>query len=162
MTNMNLNRSYTANNVNSIFASNTPYISDAATGSYTYTISFSTDLGTFERPGVTPSSTISVSGTKDYCNSLFANIKFYPTPGVSSNGTFTYIQLKDGVEQVNQSVSLIGTAANYAGARSLSFNTSQNWTPDYQDILYGKISSVLVAGGGGGGAGGCISQCTGG
>jgi hypothetical protein len=158
--NMNLNRNYTANNPNLIFATNTPQISDNDATNPTYTVIFNCAQGewtyaTNSSPYTESSisNPLQLSGSKEYINSRFAEIKFYPNSGVSANTTFTYTQIKNGVTQVNQSVGLIGSTGTYSGARNILLTFSQNFTPSVSDFRYGKIDSIFMVGGGGGGSG---------
>lgn len=163
VTNMNINRSYTANNANSIFASTTPFISDFDESNPTYTVIFDCAIGQWTSP-ITPSpyvegplsNPISITGTKAFINARFSQIKFYPNQGVSANSTFTYTQIKNGVTQVTQTVALLGSAGTYNGARIVEFTNSLSYTPPVADVRYGKIDKILMIGGGGGGGGGGI------
>jgi hypothetical protein len=51
-------------------------------------------------------------------------------------------------------VGLIGTASNYLDERTVDFISTTNFTPNQQDVRYGKIGKILLVGGGGGGSGG--------
>lgn len=153
VSNMNISRTYVANNDNILFTTNVPTISDLDTRESTYTISFavSSSLGSFGFSTVdNPQSTLTFSGTRAQCDAKFAALRFWPVAGVSSNGTFTYTQLKNGVQQVSQSVGLIGTAGTYSNARLLTFLSGQTWTPNVSDYLYANFELFLLGGGGGG------------
>jgi hypothetical protein len=152
ITNMNVTRSYIGNRENTVFSSDIPNISDFDTAeSNTYTISFSSSLGLFGFATETPVSTLTFTGTKAQCNAKFSAVRFWPTAGVSSNGTFTYIQQKNGVEQVNQNVTFTGTAGTYQDSRTISLTDSTQWTPTFADYQYGQFAICIVGGGGGGG-----------
>ena len=166
ITNMNVARSYIANNANFIFSSNTPTISDFDTDvSKTYTISFNCGFGEWSFDGVTVSNPISFSGTRSQCDAKFSQLRFYPNVGISSNGTFTYTQIKQGVTQTVLTVALNGSPGTYNDSRDINFLVTSTWTPTIADYKYGKISNLLVVGGGGGGAiggggGGQVKQST--
>jgi len=160
--NMNLNRNYTANNYNLIFSSTTPQISDNDATNPNYTVivdcaqgkwNIANNYSPFVAGIDSPTNSLSITGTKDYINGLFQKITFYPNVGVSANTTFTYTQFKNGVQQVNQTVALIGSSGTYNNARSIIFTYSQTYKPDIADLLYGKIDTMLMVGGGGGGGG---------
>lgn len=161
VTNMNVNRSYTANNANSIFSTTTPFISDLDASNPTYTVIFDCANGQWTGPtSISPYTEgtlinpLSITGTKAFINARFQYIKFYPTAAFSTNTTFTYTQIKNGVTQVSQTVALIGSAGTYTGARTLNFLNSQIWTPSASDVRYGEIKEITLVGGGGGGANG--------
>lgn len=165
ITNMNITRSYVSNNANSIFTSSIPSISDFdQTEGNNYTISFSSALGLFGFGADIPVSTLTFTGTRAQCNAKFSAVRFWPTAGVSSNGTFTYIQQKNGVEQVNQNVSLTGSVGSYT-PETVVFTSTQNYTPTYSQLRYGTFDLLVVGGGGGGnqggGGGGGVLQVTG-
>lgn len=158
VTNMNISRNYTANNSTNIFSTNIPFISDFDASNPTYTVIFNCPNGQWSGPNsINPYvegplvSSLSITGTKTFINARFQFIKFYPTANFSTNTTFTYTQIKNGVTQVNQSVALIGAAGTHQ-FRTVDFINSQTWTPTNADLMYGKIDSMLLVGGGGGGA----------
>jgi hypothetical protein len=162
VTNMNITRSYVSNTASSIFSTNIPFISDFDEDPLAqYTISFSNAPGTFafvlsQSPLITTadSANISFTGTRTECNNKFANLRFYSNLNISSNTTFTYRQLKNGVQQVLQNIGLNGSAGSYTGGRTIYFASSQSWSPNIEDFRYGKISTIIMGGGGGGGGGG--------
>jgi hypothetical protein len=167
--NMNITRSYIGNNSNLIFSTNTPYISDLDTVPSTYTIGF-TVSGSFGKFSFAineaATTSLTFTGTKAQCDAKFASVYFWPNINVSSNGTFTYTQIKNGVEQVSQTVALQGTAGTYANAREINFLVGQSYTPDISDFLYADFDLLLLGGGGGGsnlngGGGGEIKVITG-
>jgi hypothetical protein len=156
--NMNVNRNFLANTSNSIFAATTPQISDNDATNPTYTAVFSSNNGTFSySTSLSPvvdsggSSPLSITGTKTFINDRFSSVKFYPTVNFSGNTTFTYTQFKNGVQQVSQSVALIGAANSFATVFT-QFLSSQTYTPPPEFLLYSQYEIVLVGGGGGGGA----------
>lgn len=156
--NMNVNRNFLANTSNSIFATTTPQISDNDATNPTYTVVFSCNNGIFSySTSLSPvvdsggSSPLSITGTKTFINDRFSSVKFYPTVNFSGNTTFTYTQFKNGVQQVSQSVALIGAANTFASVLIQILN-SQTYTPTPELLLYSQYEIVLVGGGGGGGA----------
>lgn len=158
ITNMNISRNFTANNSNNIFSTTTPFISDLDATNPTYTVIFNCPNGQWTGPSsISPyvegslSNPLSITGTKAFINARFASIKFYPNYDLSTNTTFTYTQIKNGVTQVLQTVTLIRNAGTYQ-SRTVDFINSQTWTPTTTDVMYGKINSMLLVGGGGGGA----------
>lgn len=152
ITNMDITRTYVSNNENSIFATNTPVISDNDNDpANSYTITFNCSFGQFGSDGVNAYTTYSFTGTKAQCNSHFSSVKFYPNANVSANGTFTYTQIKNGVTQVSQSVALEGSVGTFTG-RTVTVLDTQTWTPTVLDLLYGQIVEITLVGGGGGGS----------
>lgn len=169
ITNMNVIRNYVTNNYNLIFATATPSITDFdTTGTDSYTITLSCDFGDWGTDDVTLANPYTFTGTRAEVNALFPTIKFYPDADYSSNGTFTYIQSKNSVEQVNQSVALNNSAgSSYSNSRNIWFFATQTWTPTLLDSKYSKIDYALLIGGGasgnrygGGGGGGGITYAT--
>lgn len=160
ISNMNISRTYIANNANSIFAFNTPQITDFDTSESTYTISLSvsSSLGYFSfSTNDIPVNSLSFTGTRAQCNAKLASVYFWPLANVSSNGAFTYTQLKNSVQQLSQSVVLLGSSGSFSNPRTVTIKTGQLWTPDIGDVLYGKVATILLIGGGGGGGGGTIN-----
>lgn len=147
VTNMNVNRTYYSNRANSIFSATTPSITDFDETNPNYTIIFTSSLGKFAFDSDTPVTTLSFTGTKSQCNAKFSTVKFYPTAAVYANGTLTYTQQKNGVTQLAQSVTLLGTYAAYNNTRSFLLTTSQIYTPSYEDVTYGNWEVALVGGG---------------
>jgi hypothetical protein len=155
VTNMSLARTYLSNNVNSIFQTNTPSITDFdTTGIDTYTIFLQSTLGGFSVDGLNINNPYSFTGTRAQVNALFPTIKFYPIRNVSSNGTITYTQVKNGVTQVVVSIPMTGQASTYSGTRVVSLTATQTYIPLIEDARYGKIDRIMLIGGGGGGGAG--------
>lgn len=151
ITNMAISRNYTQNNSGLLFVSNIPYISDFDTSAATYTISFSSPIGLFGFGMDIPVSNLTFSGTKAECNAKFSQVRFWPNKGQNTNSTFTYIQQKNSVTQVNQTVTLIGSAGSFT-EEFVTITSSGNWTPSYTHLRYASTYDVLLVGGGGGGA----------
>jgi hypothetical protein len=146
-----IDRSYTANNKNILFATDVPQIEDedpATTA--TFTITFSSSIGKFSTNAqTTATSPFSFSGTLSQCNAFFSQILFYPNAGVSSNGSFTYTQQKNAITQITRTVNLTGNAGTFTGNVYI-FTSNTIWTPTYEDITYGLADYLIVGGGGGG------------
>jgi len=112
-TNYTLSRDYLIGVSNSIFATNTPQITDTdpLATSYTIGLSVPVGVGTFSAPGTTTSRTWTYTGTKTQCNALFSQISFTPATNYFLNTTMTYTQTKlspTTVSQINQAVALNG------------------------------------------------------
>ena len=154
ISNMNVIRNYVGNNANEIFATTTPSITDFdTTGTDSYTITLNCSFGDWGTDDITIANPYTFTGTRAQVNALFPTIKFYPDADYFSNGTFTYIQSKNGVEQVNQSVALNGSAGTaYIDAKIIWFFATQTWTPELLDSKYAKIDYALLIGGGGNGS----------
>jgi len=152
--NMNVTRTYIGNRGNQIFSTTTPYISDLDTVPSNYTIAFSVSesLGGFSFAiNEVRSTSLTFTGTRAQCDAKFATIYFWPNKDVSSNGTFTYTQFKNGVQQISQTVALQGTAGTYSNAREITFLAGQTYTPEVSDVLYADFDLFLLGGGGPGG-----------
>ena len=149
-----ITRNYVSNNENSLFATDTPVITDFDTDGGNYSISLNCSFGLWSSDGTTLSNPYTYTGTKAQVNSHFSTIKFYPDANISANGTFTYTQLKNGVTQLTQTVGLTGSVGSYSDSRSLTFLTTQNWTPTLLDVRYGEVKEITLVGGGGGGSAG--------
>lgn len=145
-------RTYTANNENNIFSTNTPIIGDSnPSTTSTFNVILTSSLGTFSTNSTTTAtSPFSITGTLSSVNTALANVNFYPTAGTSSNGTFTFEVKKDAVSQTTATVSLTGSSGTYA-TTTYSFTSSTLWTPKNADTLYGLADILLVGAGGGAG-----------
>jgi hypothetical protein len=169
--NMDVARSYQSGVENLIFASSTPFISDTDNDTTAleyfdpaddvYAITLFSSLGKWSYlENVSPPSesvlfsTLSISGSKATIDGRFSTLRFYPDYGVASNGTFTYTQSKNGVQQVSQSVALNFSGAGTFPAVTLDYMTvgTSNFRPTNAQVTYGKITDLLVVGGGGGGS----------
>jgi hypothetical protein len=154
-----IDRSYTANTINQIFANSTPAIDDGPDYGQTYTISLNSSLGEFSADSINFANTLSLSGNLTTINNVFANIAFATRPGqYLGNGTYTYTQARSGILQTSLTRSLTGTNANLVYS-NLTFGTgSTSWTPSARDIRYLRAEAVVIGGGGagryGGGGGG--------
>lgn len=141
-------RTYISNSGNQLFAISTPYIEDISS-SVTFTIELSSANGTFGSVSSIGSATYSYSGTYSQVNSQFSSIYFWPTKNYNGNTTFNYKQYRNGVLQLQKTVSL-----NYssAGTSLLNyvFESSGTWTPTYEQKVY-MLMDVYAVGGGGNG-----------
>ena len=141
-------RNYISNSDNQIFATSTPYIEDISS-SVNFTIELSSANGTFGSVSSIGSATYSFSGTYSQVNSEFSSIYFWPTKNYNSNTTFNYKQYRNGILQLEKTVSL-----NYASAGTslltYAFETSGTWTPTYTQQVY-MLMDVYAVGGGGNG-----------
>lgn len=145
-----IDRTYVANNENLIFATDTPQIEDANPSGATFSITFSSSLGTFSNSStVAATSPFTFSGTLAQVNTALAQIRFYPTKDSSASGSFTYTQQKNAVTQVTRTINLTGSAGSFA-TQTYTFTSSQLWTPPNADLKYARANILLVAGGGAG------------
>jgi hypothetical protein len=149
-----INRSYTSNTQNSIFATSTPYINDGPDYGQSYTITLSSSLGKFgnSAPNAVAASSYSFTGNTTQVNSEFNSMVFVPDLGSSSTGSFTYTQSRDGVSQINVSPTLTGSVGP-APTATYTFTTSGTYALSFRDYYYGQANILLVGGGGGGGGG---------
>lgn len=140
-------RSYISNTGNSIFATSTPFIQDPST-SVNFTIELSSANGSFGSSTSVGSATYSFTGTYSQVNSQFPLIYFWPTKNFSNNTTFVYKQYRNGVLQIQKTVSL-----NYASAGATQYSYtftsgSGTWTPTYEQRVYMLMDIYTVGGGG--------------
>lgn len=146
-------RTYIGNNENVLFSTNVPYI-DSTDTSGTYTITFSSSIGTFSSSStVAPVSPWTYTGTMAEVNAIYSQILFYPTKNYSSTGTITYTHALGGTTEFTRTVNLTGTAGSFA-TQIITFNTvgSNSWSPNNSQVKYG-LADILIVGGGGGGYG---------
>jgi hypothetical protein len=159
VTNINITRSYVANNPNYIFATNTPAIADTDASNPTYTVSVSCSVGlgsfaTNRNVSLPATRTLSFTGTKAECNAWFATVIFYPNAGVTATGNITYTQSKNGTQQTSQQFSIIGSSGSYPDEGFLAGPTTVgawSWTPTNEQVYYVGVIQILIVGGGGGG-----------
>ena len=152
--NISRTRAYVGNNENVLFPTNVPYI-DSTDTSGSYTITFSSSIGTFSSSSTTaPTSPWSYTGTLAEVNAMYSQILFYPTKDYSSTGTFTYTHALDGTTEFSRTVNLTGTAGSF-NTQIITFTTigSQTWNPTNAQRKYGKLDVLVVGGGGRGGLG---------
>jgi hypothetical protein len=151
--NLNVNRSFVGNTPDQlIFANATPYIIE--TTNLPYTVILSSTAGQFGFANTAISSPFSFTGNYSQVNSMMSSVRFYPTINVVGNQTMTYTQLRNGVQQLSQTIALIGTARSTTipGMNSLyTFTTNSTFTPTFEQAYYLYMNSLLVGGGGGGG-----------
>jgi hypothetical protein len=144
-------RTYTANNENAIFATNSPQIGDGdPTTTSTFTVVLSSSLGKFSTSNITTAvSPFTITGTLSSVNAALPTVKFYPTAGSSASGTYSIQLTKASTSLGTFTASLNGSAGTYPTTTTV-FNSSTTWRPTNADILYGKADVLIVAGGGGG------------
>ena len=157
-------RSYLANIGNGIFATNTPQV-DTLNSADTFSIVISSSLGSFASNSVTaPTSTLTISGTKDQVNAAIVGAHFYPTKGSSASGTFNWAQSRNGTLEINKNIALTGVANAFAETTTI-YSTDSTFTPTRSQVVYGFADVLLVGGGGngaygGGGGGGGVTYQT--
>lgn len=83
-------RGYIPGTSSDIFTLQTPQITDLDTRTIVYTLTLSTSNGTFSSPGISSSSTYTISGSKSVVNSTIPTISFTPNSGLTTNGTMNY------------------------------------------------------------------------
>lgn len=145
-------RSYVSHQTNNIFSSSTPYINDGSDVGQTYTITLSSTVGQFGSnvSNAISSNTYTFVGNLTQVNNQFNSLVFVPRPGPAANGTFTYTQARNGVNQVNSTLAMTGLTGSLV-SQTYSFTTGGNITFTEQQALYGNIQILSVAGGEGGG-----------
>lgn len=149
-----IDRAYTSNVVNNIFANSTPYINDGPDYGQTYTITLSSSLGKFgnSAANAVAASSYSFTGNISRVNSQFNSMVFVPTANVpASTGTFTYTQSRNGVPQVNQNLTLTGTTQAFLSTRSFLTTPAELPTLSFEEQYFGTNMRVVAVGGGGGG-----------
>lgn len=152
VSNLSITREYIGNQENLIFSANTPQVIDFdTTPSNTYGFTLNCSFGEWSLNGTTISNPVSFSGTREQVNSVLSEVRFYPNLNFSSNGTFTYTHIKNGVSVFTNNIALNGTAGTYI-EKEINFLVSQTWTPSLADVKYAKVIELLVVGGGGGGS----------
>lgn len=155
ITNM-INRSFTANTVNNIFATQTPAINDGADTGQTYTITLTSAQGKFGNSAANAiaSASYSFTGNMSATNSEFTNMVFVPNKNAALSGSFTYTQARGATAQANLSPSLSGTASPVPGAAIYSYTANSTFTPTFAQAYWGNCRVLTVGGGGGGASGG--------
>lgn len=149
-------RTFVSNTVDQyIFASTTPYIAEQVTTFIpSYTISFGTTAGRFGTSHSNLSANFSITGGRDYINSIFPTIMFVPNKNVTGPQSFVYTQMRNGSTQEFFAVSLTGTnrTSNIAGVGVTTITSDQTFTLTFEQSLYLNTDILVVGGGGGGGA----------
>jgi hypothetical protein len=146
-----IDRSYTSNVVNNIFATSTPVLDDGPDIGQTYTITLTSSLGKFGNSAANAAAATSYSftGNTVQVNNEFTNMKFLSTPGVAaSNGTFTYTQSRNGKLQVNLNRNLTGSNQSLTPS-TVTFTNNGTWTPTFEQAYFGNTTMLLTGGGGG-------------
>lgn len=146
-------RTYLSNTPNSIFESNTPYMTEYNMTSGTYTITLYVNDGELSSSDNTDYSyfEISKTGTASQINAWLPSVKYYPDKGFSSSTTLFVGIVRSGSWSRSSSVSM-----TYAGAGTITdtvytITNSGTWTPSLYDQKYATNMSYAVIGGGGGG-----------
>jgi hypothetical protein len=138
----NITRTYMQNTPGILFPSSVPEITENVDGAV-YTVYFTSNAGEFALNDNFASYPAGVSiysfvGTKQQCNSMFAQLKFYPYKDVSGAGTFTYSQYRNNIRQVEAVVPIIGSLrdAPLSDQNSYTITTSQFFTPTITQARY--------------------------
>jgi hypothetical protein len=146
-----IDRSYTTNVVNNIFATSTPVLDDGPDIGQTYTITLTSSLGKFGNSAANAAAATSYSftGNTVQVNNEFANMKFLATPGVAaSTGSYTYTQTRNGQLQVTKTQTLTGSNQSLTPS-TVTFTNNGTWTPTFEQAYFGNTTMLLVGGGGG-------------
>lgn len=152
-----IDRSYTTNRVNNIFANSTPVIDDGIDLGQLYTITLESSLGKFgvgTIAEINSQSFYTFTGTMSQVNAQFASMKFVPpVDSDGASGTFTYTQSRNGVLQVNRTLQFTGIDQPFVSTHSFSGTGTYSYVPTEEEKFYG--SNMRVIGVGAGGGGGC-------
>ena len=116
-------------------------------------ISTNTDHGYFNKLNYNSTTrTYTFTGYRDQCNSIFADLQFYPTLNTTSGAIITYSHIKNGVFQFNRTFNLTGVANTNSipGSGVISYTTPGTYTfvPTAEQYLYLDCDAFLVGGGG--------------
>lgn len=125
--NITLTRDYVPATTTSIFATNTPVLSDLDSVP-NFTITLTCTKGVFNAPGTTSSSNWTYTGTKAQINALFSQITFTPNSGIDTSDTATYTQSKNATVYVTETFTLLGPIATNAGNFVYYSGTTQTIT----------------------------------
>jgi len=161
-----VDREYYANEFRKLFPNNVPQITDANSAStYSITITMSNNIGQIQQLSENFASpagwnsgtrTYTITGTKTDCNTILANLYYFPNKTVTSNSTITYSQSKDSVLQKTLTFTLFGrnsivdflTGYNntYTVAEDSKFNFMQFYMYPQWDanvaVMFKSIDSV--------------------
>jgi hypothetical protein len=152
ISNISISRSYVSNTQDQqVFPTSIPQIAEEVPGA-TYTIYLSTAAGKFGTTlgGAGADSNFSYTGTKSQVNNIFDNIYFYPNKDVIGSQTFTYVQVRNGITQLTQVVSYVGTARTPVTTYQRMVGTHQFYVPTYEEANYLRVDFLIVGGGAGG------------
>lgn len=144
-------RTYDSNTSSTIFSNTVPYINDGSDVGQNYTITLTSSLGRFGNSFANMANTYTFTGNISQVNSQFSILRFAPFPAQSGNGTFTYTQTRDGISQINTTVTLNGVAVPYS-PQTYTLTSSGSFTPNAEKVYYSSTQNLLLVGGGGGGA----------
>jgi len=149
-------RTYTANQGNNIFGTNTPVVSTPNPAD-SLSITISSSLGYFTLGnGTVPTGSLTITGTASQINSQLIpsssyGVYFYPTKNISSSGTITWAQSRNGTLEFTTTIPITGFAAS-ADTSTVTITTSTNdYRPTVNQVYY-TTADILVVGGGGGGS----------
>lgn len=160
------NRSYQGEVANSIFATSTPFIEDLDAEPAEYEISFSSPDGEFglSTENTFSYATLTLTGTKEELNDIFADIIFYPDSGLVSNTTFNFVQRKNGSLLNDKTLNLTFAGIGTIPTTLYSFTTTglTSWSPKVDEKKYSIMDFLIVGAGAGGGDGGIGSNPYGG
>jgi hypothetical protein len=150
-------RTYTTQTFNNIFSTSTPVINDGPDYGQTYSIGLSSPIGRFGNSAANAiaSASYSFTGSRSQVNSQLASMVFAPNVGNPGNSTFTYTQSRDGISQVNTTLTL---TANVAPSTSTVYtwkwedvgDAGTTWTPTFNEWYYGNTEVFMVGAGGSG------------
>lgn len=153
-------RNYISNQVNAIFANNTPFLSEVTPGNYTISLRLeqsigflTTESGYITRPGWDqPTLTYSFSGTLAQCNDALANLRFFPVKNTITNTVVFYTQRRNGIFQLSQTFLLLGSVNTnpIPGTGAISYTSPGSYTfvPTVEQYLYLDCDVFLVGSGG--------------
>jgi hypothetical protein len=164
VSNLNVVRTYSANQNNELFLSSAPankiQILENDQSNPDYTVSFTANSGQLSAAvgsiSTTLSSTVSFSGKKSAVNTWLrtASIHYWPDNGVSSNTTISFKLQKNTTDHVIQNITLNGTARSNADILSTITSTQTFGGLTFDWLIRSRyyVQDVLIVGGGGGGA----------
>jgi hypothetical protein len=141
-------RTYTVNNADQlIFATNSITINETISNA-NYVVSFSSNIGYFGFSSNNITANLTLSGTKANINSQIPTIKFYPLKGVAGTNTFTYKQWRDGTNQFNENILLIGAyGSGNPSTVTYTITSNQYLELDYSQRNY-LTADILIVGAG--------------
>ena len=130
-----MNRTYTSNTVNNIFATGTPLIGDGPAAGQTYTITLTSSLGKFgnSAANAVAASSYSYTGNAASVNDEFSNMVFVPNPGFPGNGTYTYTQSRNDLVQQTVTSNLTGVESAFPLTYYVFDDVGNTtWTPTFE------------------------------
>jgi hypothetical protein len=128
---------------------------------YTISLQLSTDIGFISTDTYegyfnklnynTTTRTYTFTGYRDECNSIFADLQFYPNKNTTSSAVITYSQSKNGFFQFDTTFNLTGivdtTAIPGTGLTTYTAGT-YSLTPTFQQLYYLKCDAMVIGAGG--------------